>query len=123
MKEIIQDLTSNISDIIIKKGLFSTRLFYKGTAELKQYTIYFGANDASALRDFFNTGRIKDLEKMSTVSDGPNKIEIFIARDDSFAAIKLFQFVPYTYEPRSDWFKITAPLDCQVLRYLIGQHN
>ena len=123
MKEIIQDLTSNISEIIVQKGLLRTRLFYKGTAELKQFTLYFGANDASALRDFFNTGKIKDLEKLSTVSDGPNKMEVFIARDDSFAAIKLYQFVPYTYEPRSEWFRITTPLDCQILRYLIGQHN
>ncbi|HOD69083.1 MAG: hypothetical protein ACOX32_06425 [Bacteroidaceae bacterium] len=119
MKKSMNSLAESVPDVSIKKGLFSTKVFIHDK-ELKHNTIYFGPDYSSFVTEYTSKKNPEVLEKLKPIGNGPNKIESFIADDNSVVAFRLYQYVPHSYEPRTDWLVMTDNRTCLALRKLIS---
>lgn len=118
MKEIIKNLAHEVLGVGIKKGLFSTKVYYCGN-ELKEYTIYFGPEASGLIGDYVAKESAEILEKLKPAVNGPNLLNVFIDANSSVAFLRISQYVPHKYEPRTGWITKTDNRTCMALRKLI----
>lgn len=120
MNDTIKDLTDCVPDIQVEEGMFKTILLVN-KVQLTQYSMYFGHDAYKALTNFMMTGQEGHLSKLQPANAGPNRIELFIADDDSMAIFKFFQFIPNSFEPRTTWMIKSDAGVCRALRNLVSR--
>jgi len=120
MNETIKDLTESVPQVKVENKLFKTILLIN-KVQLTQYSMYFGMDAYKTLTNFLMTGQEGHLAKLQPTGTGPNRIELFIADDDSMAIFKFFQYIPHSYEPRTTWMIKSDASTCQALRSLVSR--
>lgn len=92
---------------LILVGIFrmfwkSKEVVYVPTGSIaKERTVFFDLKNLDKLTALVNSGSFAEKELKSEAS-GNLRMDVILSADNKFAAIQLFQFVPYTYQPVTD---------------------
>lgn len=108
----VNDKSSTISmalmvlgTILVLLGVF--RLFWK-TKEMvylptgsvaRQQSFFFDLKHMEKLKEMIEQGSSECAPQVKSESSGNVRMDVMLSKDNKFAAIQLFQFVPYTYTP------------------------
>lgn len=108
----IEDRSSTISMglMVLGTGLFLIgvfRLFWKSKqivylptgSVAKEQSVFFDLKHMDRLADMVKTGEFTTVSDMHGSASGNLRLDIMLSEDKKFAAVQLFQFVPYTYNP------------------------
>ena len=93
-----------------KVGLFLMgifRLFWKSKEVIylptksvaKEHSIFFDLKHMDALRNLVNSGSFSAGSNIKSEASGNIRMDVILSADKKFAAVQLFQFIPYTYQP------------------------
>lgn len=90
---------------LVLLGVF--RLFWKSKEMVylptgsvaKERSLFFDLKYIGKLTEMIESGRLDHESGVKSDSSGNIRMDIMISQDNKFAALQLFQFVPYTYTP------------------------
>ena len=108
----LEDKSSTVSMalMVFGTGLFLLgifRLFWKSKEVVyvptgsiaKERSIFFDLKHMDKLTDLVNSGSFSADSKIKSEASGNIRMDVIPSADNKFAAVQLFQFVPYTYQP------------------------
>ncbi len=108
----MNDKSSSISMLLMVAGtalvLFGIfRLFWRSkeivylpTGSItKEHSIFFDLKYLGKLTDMLEHKQLNGETEIKSESSGNVRMDVMVSQDNKFAAIQLFQFVPYTYTP------------------------
>lgn len=86
-------------------GIF--RLFWKSKEVVyaptgsvaRERTVFFDLKHKDTLKDIITSGSFSAPVAIPSESSGNLRLDVIFSEDKKFAAVQLFQFVPYTYQP------------------------
>lgn len=108
----LDDKSSTVSMalMVLGTGLFLMgifRLFWKSKEVIylptksvaKEHSVFFDLKHVDTLMNFVNSGSFSTDLKIKSEASGNIRMDVMLSADKKFAAVQLFQFVPYTYQP------------------------
>lgn len=108
----MEDRSSTLSMglMVLGTGMFLIgifRLFWKSKEVVyvptgsvaKEQSIFFDLKHMEQLKDMVQTGEFPADVKLKGENNGNIRMDVILSEDKNFAAVQLFQFVPYTYNP------------------------
>ena len=102
----LEDKSSTVSMalMVFGTGLFllgiSKEVVYVPTGSIaKERSIFFDLKHMDKLTDLVNSGSFSADSKIKSEASGNIRMDVILSADNKFAAVQLFQFVPYTYQP------------------------
>ncbi|MDD3040589.1 hypothetical protein [Bacteroides sp.] len=108
----LEDKSSTISMalMVFGIGLFLVgifRMFWKSKEVVyvptgsvaKESTIFFDLKHLDKLKELVNSGTFSIDSDIKSETSGNLRMDVILSEDKKFAAVQLFQFVPYTYQP------------------------
>ena len=108
----LDDKSSTVSMalMVLGTGLFLMgifRLFWKSKEVIylptksvaKEHSIFFDLKHMDALRNLVNSGSFSAGSNIKSEASGNIRMDVILSADKKFAAVQLFQFIPYTYQP------------------------
>lgn len=110
--ESTHELLAACSDITERKNLFGKKLYYGGQP-MKKCEHNYAPEAAGAVRDLLQK---KILPPTSVVPRpyGPVLLNAWLSADGTLAAVRMYTFVPYEYQPATDWMLFRDD-DCRKL--------
>jgi uncharacterized protein with GYD domain len=102
--------TASMALMVLGAGLFLMgifRLFWKSKEVIylptksvaKEHSVFFDLKHVDTLMNFVNSGSFSTDLKIKSEASGNIRMDVMLSADKKFAAVQLFQFVPYTYQP------------------------
>ena len=99
--------------ILILLSLY--RLFWKSSemvytptrSVVHEGSCYLDIDDLDSLQRIMAMKNFDQSPQMTFKSSGNGRLDYMVSKDGQFAAVQLFRFVPYTYEPISDIYYYT----------------
>lgn len=102
--------TTSMALMVLGTGLFLMgifRLFWKSKEVIylptksvaKEHSVFFDLKHVDTLKNFVNSGSFSTDLKIKSEASGNIRMDVILSADKKFAAVQLFQFVPYTYQP------------------------
>ncbi len=102
--------TASMALMVLGTGLFLMgifRLFWKSKEVIylptksvaKEHSVFFDLKHVDTLMNFVNSGSFSTDLKIKSEASGNIRMDVMLSADKKFAAVQLFQFVPYTYLP------------------------
>ena len=102
--------TASMALMVLGTGLFLMgifRLFWKSKEVIylptksvaKEHSVFFDLKHVDTLKNFVNSGSFSTDLKIKSEASGNIRMDVMLSADKKFAAVQLFQFVPYTYQP------------------------
>ena len=108
----MEDRSSTLSMglMVLGTGLFLIgifRLFWKSKEVVylptksvaKEHSVFFDLKHIDALKSLVNSGSFSADSKIKSEASGNIRMDVILSADKKFAAVQLFQFIPYTYQP------------------------
>ena len=108
----MEDRSSTLSMglMVIGSGMFLIgifRLFWKSKEVVylptgsvaKEQSIFFDLKYMDQLKEMVKSGMFPVDTMLKSESSGNIRMDVILSEDKKFAAVQLFQFVPYTYNP------------------------
>lgn len=108
----LEDKSSTISMalMVLGTGLFLLgifRLFWKSKEVVylptgsitKERSVFFDLKNMDNLTTLVNSGSFSANTELRSETTGNIRMDVILSEDNQFAAVQLFQFVPYTYQP------------------------
>lgn len=108
----LEDKSSTISMalMVFGTGLFLIgifRMFWKSKEVIyiptgsiaKEQSVFFDLKHMDKLEELVNSGNFSIDSGIKSGTSGNLRMDIILSEDNKFAAVQLFQFVPYTYQP------------------------
>ena len=106
----ILSFASTLGLMVLGSGLFLVgifRIFWKSKEVVyvptgsiaKERSIFFDLKHMDKLTDLVNSGSFSADSKIKSEASGNIRMDVILSADNKFAAVQLFQFVPYTYQP------------------------
>ena len=108
----LEDKSSTVSMalMVLGTGLFLMgifRLFWKSKEVVylptgsvaKEHIVIFDLKHMDSLLNILNSGSFSADSEIKSESNGNIRMDIILSEDKKFAAVQLFQFVPYNYQP------------------------
>ena len=108
----LEDKSSTVSMalMVLGTGLFLMgifRLFWKSKEVVylptgsvaKEHSVCFDLKHMDSLVNIVNSGSFSADSEIKSESNGNIRMDIILSEDKKFAAVQLFQFVPYNYQP------------------------
>ena len=105
----LEDKSSTVSMalMVLGTGLFLMgifRLFWKSKEVIylptksvaKEHSIFFDLKHMDALRNLVNSGSFSAGSNIKSEASGNIRMDVILSADKKFAAVQLFQFIPYT---------------------------
>ncbi len=78
----------------------SKEIVYLPTGSIaKERSFFFDLKHLGKLADMIEHGQLGDETDIKSNASGNVRMDVMISQDNRFAAVQLFQFVPYTYTP------------------------
>lgn len=62
-------------------------------------SLFFNLKDLPLLSELVEDNKFSSAQSVRSESNGNIRLDVLLTRDHQFAALQLFQFVPYTYSP------------------------
>lgn len=86
-------------------GIF--RLFWKSKEVVyiptgsvtKERSVFFDLKHMGKLKEMIEKGQLSTEDGVKSEGSGNVRLDVILSQDNKFAAVQLFQFVPYTYTP------------------------
>ena len=99
--------TTSMALMVLGTGLFLIGLFWKSKEVVylptksvaKEHSVFFDLKHMDALKNLVNSGSFSADSKIKSEASGNIRMDVILSADKKFAAVQLFQFVPYTYQP------------------------
>lgn len=102
--------TLSMALMVFGTGLFLAgifRLFWKSKAVVylptgsitREHSVFFDLKHLDKLADLVNSGSFSSKSTVKSETSGNIRMDLILSEDRKFAAVQLFQFVPYTYQP------------------------
>lgn len=90
---------------LLLMGVF--RIFWKSKemvyvptgSATKELSCFYDSKYAGELSELLKSGKFVNDNVIKSVHSGNVRLDILLSQDSKFAAVQLFQFVPYTYDP------------------------
>ena len=108
----LEDKSSTISMalMVFGTGLFLVgifRIFWKSKEVVyvptgsvaKEQSVFFDLKHMDKLKELVNFGNLSMDSGIKSETSGNLRMDIILSEDNKFAAVQLFQFIPYTYQP------------------------
>lgn len=108
----MEDRSSTLSMglMVLGTGMFLIgvfRLFWKSKEVVyvptgsvaKEQSVFFDLKHMEQLKEMVQTGEFPADTKLKGENSGNIRMDVILSEDKKFAAVQLFQFVPYTYNP------------------------
>lgn len=108
----LNDKSSTISMalMVLGTGLFLSgifRLFWKSKEVVysptgsitRERSLFFDLKYLDTLTHLVNSGSFSEDAEIKSAASGNIRMDVILSQDNKFAAVQLFQFVPYTYQP------------------------
>ena len=103
----LEDKSSTVSMALMVLGTGLFRLFWKSKEVIylptksvaKEHSIFFDLKHMDALRNLVNSGSFSAGSNIKSEASGNIRMDVILSADKKFAAVQLFQFIPYTYQP------------------------
>ena len=108
----VTDRSSTLSMLLMVLGtafflLGIFRLFWKSKEVVyiptgsitKERSMFFDLKHMDALRNLVNSGSFSAGSNIKSEASGNIRMDVILSADKKFAAVQLFQFIPYTYQP------------------------
>ena len=107
----LDDRSSTVSMalMVLGTGLFLMgifRLFWKSKEVIylpksvaKEHSVFFDLKHMDVLKNLVNSGSFSVDSKIKSEASGNIRMDVILSADKKFAAVQLFQFIPYTYQP------------------------
>ena len=108
----LEDKSSTISMVLMVfgTGLFLVgifRMFWKSKEVVyvptgsvaKEQSVFFDLKHMDKLKELVNFGNLSVDSGIKSETSGNLRMDIILSEDNKFAAVQLFQFIPYTYQP------------------------
>ena len=108
----LEDKSSTVSMalMVLGTGLFlmgiprlvwkSKEVVYLSTGSVaKEHSVFFDLKHMDSLVNIVNSGSFSADSAIKSESNGNIRMDIILSEDKKFAAVQLFQFVPYNYQP------------------------
>lgn len=108
----LEDKSSTVSMalMVLGTGLFLMGIFrffwkskevvYLPTGSVaRERSLFFDLKYMDALANMVNSGSFSANTNIKSEASGNIRLDIILTEDKKFAAVQLFQFVPYTYQP------------------------
>lgn len=108
----LEDKSSTVSMalMVFGTGLFLVgifRLFWKSKevvyvptgSTTKECTLFFDLKHMDTLMNLVNSGSFSAKSDVKSDVSGNIRMDVILSEDKKFAAVQLFQFVPYNYQP------------------------
>lgn len=78
----------------------SKEIVYLPTGSVaKERSLFFDLKYLGKLSDMIERGQLGSVTDIKSDASGNVRMDVMISQDNKFAAVQLFQFVPYTYTP------------------------
>lgn len=78
----------------------SKEIVYLPTGSVaKERSLFFDLKNVGKLTEMLEHGKLDSEAGVKSNASGNVRMDIMISQDNKFAAVQLFQFVPYTYTP------------------------
>lgn len=78
----------------------SKEVVYLPTGSLaNEYRVFFDLKDLDRLKGMVTSNSYSVSSEIKSQAGGNIRLEIILSKDKKFAAVQLFQFIPYTYQP------------------------
>ena len=78
----------------------SKEVVYLPTGSLaNEYRVFFDLKDLDKLKGIVTSNSYSVSSEIKSQAGGNVRLEIILSKDKKFAAVQLFQFIPYTYQP------------------------
>lgn len=102
--------TSSMALLVLATGLVlygvfrlfwrTKKVYYQPTgSEIKEYFMFFDLKDLNELKSSIHEGNFAVSPSFHCHSGGNIRLHALMTSDHQFAAVQLYQFVPYTYSP------------------------
>lgn len=76
----------------------SRELVYLPTGSVaKEFSLYFDLKNLEKLTEMLKSGSMVEETMLKSESSGNVRMDVVLSQDNKFAAVQLFQFVPYAY--------------------------
>ena len=83
------------------------RLFWKSKqvvylptgSSTREFSAYFDLTYLNSLQELLTSGSVPSSSHFQMVESGNIRMDVLYSSDEKFAAVQLFQFIPYKYEP------------------------
>ena len=108
----LEDKSSTISMalMVFGTGLFLVgifRMFWKSKEVVyvptgsvaKEQSVFFDLKHMDKVKELVNFGNLSMDSGIKSETSGNLRMDIILSEDNKFAAVQLFQFIPYTYQP------------------------
>lgn len=90
---------------LLLMGIF--RVFWKSKemvylptgSATKEHSLYFDTRHAGDISELLKAGKFPVDNVIKSAHSGNVRLDVLLSQDSRFAAVQLFQFVPYTYDP------------------------
>lgn len=78
----------------------SKEVVYTPTGSVtKERSVFFDLKHMGKLKEMIETGHLSVEDGIKSEGSGNVRMDVILSQDNKFAAVQLFQFVPYTYTP------------------------
>lgn len=78
----------------------SKEVVYMPTGSItKERSIFFDLKHMGKLKEMIEKGHLSVEDGIKSEGSGNVRMDVILSQDNKFAAVQLFQFVPYTYTP------------------------
>ena len=107
------------------------RLFWKSMemiylptgSKVSEGSCYIDSCDLPEMARLVENKNFSLSSKFSFKQSGSGRLDYLISEDRQFAAVQLFHFVPYAYEPASQIYYYTGDDAAAFVRYLNAKNN
>lgn len=88
--------------IILLFAKYGKKVYKETNSPIKNNEYYFAREKTELLKKALTKNDFSDLKPVSFSENGSNsRLNIILSEDNNFAAVQLFEFVPYAYHPVS----------------------
>lgn len=122
-------LLLTIGTILILAALYclfwkSTSMVYTPTGGvLREASCFTEADDLPVLQRMLEKKVFEQAPTVTFKQSGNGRMDYLISKDGKFAAVQLFRFIPYTYEPVSDIYYYTDADATAFLHFMETRNN
>lgn len=102
----------------------SVEFVYTPTGSVVREGSYFSeVEDLPVLQRLMESKNFEQAQPVAFKQSGNGRMDYMISKDGKFAAVQLFRFIPYTYEPVSGIYYYTDADAQALLHYLESKNN
>ena len=100
-----------VSILILKS---KQRIYAKTGSVIKQQICYFSRDELNIAQNLLINGKFENEKAITLLDTGNLYFEVQISKDKCFAAVQIFEFVPFAFQPTTQIYYFT---DNQALKF------